>query len=158
MDSLLLLKRVESVFPYVEMPAHENLPFHKSNCRACGYFANDVEEYRGREVSSEFVRSIHQELPCASALATLWILPIYLRYCLTEGQYSSTEVDYFIDGLRPEEKFKADTLERLSLLNSEQLKCIKEVLEWTLEFRMPRDGCVTDIEQAIDFVSFLCEK
>lgn len=154
MDSLILLKEIERVFPFVEMPPKDELVFHQNDCAGCDYLQEDIEQYRDTEISSEFIRLIHQELSQLSAVAWRWVLPSYLRYCLTaEAEYSRMEMEFLIYSLGPADEFQKDTVERLSKLNQKQVGCLIKFLQWCFSRQQWKEYCGEDIERAIRFLS-----
>lgn len=153
MDSLILLKEIERVFPFMEMPPKDELVFHQNDCGECDYLREDIEKYRGKEISSEFIRLIHQELSQLSAIAWRWVLPNYLRYCLTaDAEYSRMETEFFIYSLGPADEFRKDTVERLSKLDPKQIDCLVKFLQWCLGRQYWREYCGEDIERALRFL------
>ena len=78
-----LQQEIEAEFPFTDMPAFDALSLHKDNCRGCEDLRADLEQYRDNPVSIDTLRLVHQELSVLSAESMLWILPYYLRYCIT---------------------------------------------------------------------------
>jgi hypothetical protein len=153
MDTLILLKNIEQVFPFVEMPPKDDLVFKKNDNVEFEDLREDIEQHRGGEISSEFIRLIHQELSLLSAASWQWLLPYYLRYCLTvDAEYSRMEVEFLIYSLGPVDEFKDDTVERLSRLNQHQVDCIVSFLQWCFDRQFWREYCGDDIERAMRFL------
>jgi hypothetical protein len=149
-----LIHEIDTCFPLKEMPATADLSFHQDNCSECDELREDLETYRGKDISGDVIRLIHQQLYSLSADATLWILPYYLKYCLTpEAIYSSMETEYLIYSLRPSPEFKHDTLQRLSSLNGAQIRCLIHFLEWCASHEYWREYCPEDIGEAILFLN-----
>jgi hypothetical protein len=153
METNTLINEIESVFPEVEMPEGLALSFHKDDCFECEYLRNDLEEYRGKEISGEVIRLLHQELSCLSADGWRWILRHYLKFCLTpEAEYNQMETEFLIYNLGPDEKFEEETLQRLSGLNQAQLNCIVHFLEWCAEHPFWKDYFPENIAKALSFI------
>ena len=149
-----LLKEIESVFPLVEMPLGIDLAFHKHGCLECDELREDLEQYRDKEITGEAIRLIHQELSSLSAKAWRWVLPHYLRFCLTpEAKYNRMETEFFIYSLGPDLKFQQETLQRLSMLNKDQINCLVHFLEWCLNDEYWNEYYPEDINKAINFLS-----
>lgn len=152
-DKIALLDEIELVFPFVEMPIVGELTLHDANCPECRYLAEDLEQYRRKDITGETIRLIHQEMSYLSAKATRWILPHYLRYCLTpEAEYNRMETEYLIYHFGPRCEFQQRTSGQLSLLNTVQLKCLIHFFEWCLRQSYWREYCPQDIESAISFL------
>jgi hypothetical protein len=153
MKATTLINEIESEFPEVEMPEGLALSFHKDDFFECEYLRNDLEEYRGKEISGEVIRLLHQELSCLSADGWLWILRHYLKFCLTpEAEYNQMETEFLIYNLGPDEKFEEETLQRLSGLNQAQLNCIVHFLEWCAEHPFWKEYFPESIAKALSFV------
>lgn len=153
MDEKTLLEEIAAVFPAVPMPARQELPFHKSGCAECLEVAADLEQYRGKEVSADVVRGVHQELSHLSAKAWQWLLPDYLRFCLTaDALYSRVETEFLIYSLGPDLKFQADTLRRFSLLTAGQLTCLIHFVEWCSRHEFWSEYFPESIERALTFL------
>jgi len=149
-----LLKEIESVFPFVDMPDKNELVFHKNDCFECDGLLNDLDDYRNKEITGEAIRLVHQELSSLSAKGWRWILPHYLRFCLTpEAEYNRMETEFIIYSLRPSLEFQKDTLLRLSLLNKDQINCLIHFLMWCENQQHWKDYCLEDISKAKKFLS-----
>lgn len=148
-----LSKEIEAVFSFVEMPLGAELLFHKNGCLECGSLLEDIEQYRGKEITGEFIRLIHQELSHLSAKAWRWILPYYLRFCLTpEAEYNQMETEFLIYNLGPDLKFQTETLQRLSLLNKDQINCLIHFLEWCSINQHWKECCPNELGMALKFL------
>ncbi len=153
LDSLELLERIESTFPIVEMPASEELPFATLNERLAGDLIRDLEEFRGKVVTVALIRGVHQEMTHLSPQAWRWILPHYLRFCMTpEAERSRLEMEFLIYNLRPRAEFQHATLERMSLLTEDQVACVLTFLRWCLNSSFWMEYCPDDISEAIGFL------
>src|ERR1051325_5267742 len=116
-DTATVLKRIEGAFPSVDMPLRSELVFHVRSCMQCADLVEDLEQYRGKDVDVNLIRSVYQEMPHLSAKAWRWLLPNYLRFCLTdEAVYSRTETEFLIYNLGPDLQFQVETKQRLSAL------------------------------------------
>ena len=148
-----LLKEIESAFPFVEMPDASDLTFHQMDCYQCEYLKNDIEEYRGKEITGQVIRFFHQEMSLLSAKAWQWILPHYLRFCLTLGaEYNRMEIEFLIYSLSPQLQFQKDTLQRLSGFNQTQIDCLIHFLDWCLGQQYWKDYCPDEINGAMNFL------
>lgn len=134
-DTLSALRRkIESAFPSVDMPPSKNLISPSAARRVEGDgLLRDIEEFRGMPVSVELIRSVHQELHDLSAEAWRWILPHYLRYCMSEaGLESEMELEFLIYKLSPKPEFAHETTEHLALLTQLQINCMIDVVNWCM--------------------------
>jgi hypothetical protein len=153
MDTEALREEIELTFPFVEMPPGNELVFHKGGCPQCADLCKDLEERRGEEITSDFVRMLHQELYNLSAQSMRWILPHYLLFCLTpEAQYNQMETEYLIYNLGPVLKNQKETSQRLSLLNKNQINTLIHFLEWCLLQENWKDLFSEYIAKAINFL------
>ena len=88
-DTETLSAEIRQFFSYVDMPIPEKLTLYNESSSESEYLIRDLEEYRGKPVSQDLLRGIHQELSLLSAEAFAWIMPYFLEYCLSaEGQES----------------------------------------------------------------------
>ena len=149
-----LSKEIEECFPFLEKPIDSELSFHSEGCHECYFLRTDLEEYAGKELPSDAIRHVHQALTCLSAKGYSWVLPSYLRFCLTdEATYNQMETEFLIYNLGPSEQFQPDTLNRLSRLNQKQINCILHFLEWcNSPEHWAREYCGDEVLSAITFI------
>jgi hypothetical protein len=153
-DTSALLKEIESVFPFVDMPEKNEFLFHKNGCFESDGLQNDLEDYRNKEITGDTIRLVHQELSSLSAKVWRWILPHYLRFCLTpEAEYNHMETEFLIYSLSPSSKFKKDTFLRISLLDKDQINCLIHFLMWCENQQHWKGYCLEDISKAKKFLS-----
>jgi len=156
MNTEELLCEINSAFPLIAMPDKFALGFHPKDCHQCAFLAEDLEEYRGKAIDDAAIRQIHQQLTCLSAQAWLWILPHYLRFCLTQPDgYNHAEIEYLLYGLGPDVYFAADTRRRLSLLNSQQVDCLIRFVARLQVDDFWSDYCPAEIARALGFLRTL---
>jgi hypothetical protein len=126
-----LLIEIANAFPPMEMPSSDELSFHAHGCHECQFLREDLEALRGKPIDGELIRLIHMEMSCLSAKAWRWIAPHYIRYCLSpEAYYNATEAEFLVYNLGPEDRFKVETLQRLSLLDTKQIHCFIAFMEY----------------------------
>jgi len=153
MNTNELLAEIQSVFPHVEMPINAELRFHPEGCLHCDYLAQDLEEMRGKPVDGNVIRHLHQEMSCLSAKGWAWALPHYLPFCLTpEAEYNQMETEFLVYNLGPDEKFRTETLQRLSLLSATQLSCLVHFIEWLQAHPKWSEYCPADLSKAREFL------
>ena len=153
MDSSALFSEIGNTFPDMRMPPKAALSFHKGDCPQCEYLRNDLEEYRGKEVTGDVIRYLHQELGCLSTDGLKWILPHYLKFCLTaEAAYNQMETEFMIYHLGPGLKSQEETMLQLSGLNRREIDCLIHFLEWCASHPLWGEYCPEDIERALSFV------
>lgn len=151
-----LLERVTNAFPPVEMPAREEIAYHGDVCDGCADLTEDLEEFRYKKTNGSLIRLVYQEMTHLSAKAWRWLLPEYLRFCLTpEAVYSRMETEFLIYNLGPDARFQEDTRLRLACLNSAQIVCLLEFLQWCLEHEFWKEYCPEHIVRAIEFLKTL---
>jgi len=152
-DTSRLAEEIDLAFPIVEMPKGKELPFQALDGLEAEHLVNDLEQFRGKPFEGAAIRLVHQEMSHLSAKAWRWILPHYLRFCLTpEAEYNRMETEFLIYSLGPDLPFQRDTLQRLSLLTAVQIECLVHFLEWCLDNKYWRDYCPNNITKAIDFL------
>lgn len=123
-----LLQKIENSFKAIPMPARADLLVVEDE--ESQSLAEDLEQIRGKPLSSDVLRLLHQELRRLSPKAILWITPHYLRYSIKdEAKYTQSEVEFFVYSLASSRVQNFSDVEtRLSSFNSQQLKCLCSVL------------------------------
>ena len=156
MNIQTLLDEVERSFGFVAKPRADAISFHDTACDLCSYLRQDLLPYKDEQLPYEAIRCVHQEMSCLSATGWRWVLPSYLRYCLTEAaQVSEMEIEFLIYNLAPSAKHQPDTLKRLSALNQMQISCVLSFLRWCENHKKWSAYCPAEIQQAIEFISTL---
>ncbi len=156
MDKSSILEEIEAAFPFVEMPSESELAFHLNGCRDCDDVREELEHYRGKEITGKAIRAAHRYLSTLSAKATRWILPHYLRFCFTaEAEYNRMETESLIYSLGPGPGAEVleEKLQRLSMLNADQITCLIHFLEWCLGDEYWSQYCPEDIELGLSFLA-----
>jgi hypothetical protein len=117
----------------------------------------DLEKYRDPELPGEAIRVIYQEMTSLSALGWRWVLPSYLKHCLTAGEKPPRGdlTEFLIYNLGPEPKFQGEARERLSLLNQQQISCLVRFLEYLASDPEWSGYCQMNIDRALQFISGL---
>lgn len=151
-----LFVEIESVFKLIEMPNADELTFHKVHCAECDDLREELLLCRGKSITGETIRLIHQELSLLSAKAWRWILPHYLKYCLTpEAEFNQMETQFLIYNLGADIQFQAELSQRLSLLNKDQILCLIHFLEWCSDQEYWQEFCPDSISRGINFLKHL---
>ncbi len=131
MDYTILIKEIESVFPFIKKPAGLEVSFHKVDCYDCLCLQREMEKYPNQELPKNALRWLHNEWSCLSAKGWAWVLPSFLRYCVISNETSDgSETEFLIYSLAPELKYEKDTINRLTELNKEQISCLIHFIEW----------------------------
>jgi hypothetical protein len=157
MDKSSILEEIEAAFPFVEMPSEGELTFHLNGCRDCDDVREELEYYRGKEITGKAIRAAHRYLSVLTSKATRWILPHYLRFCFTaEAEHNRMETESLIYSLGPgpggTEVLDAQ-VQRLSMLNADQITCLIHFLEWCLGDEYWSRYCPEDIESGLGFLA-----
>lgn len=153
MNSNALIAEIEAAFPQVQMPAKSAISFHRAGCDQCEYLRNDLEEHRGKEVTGNLIRYLHQELGCLSTAGLKWVLRDYLKFCLTpEAEYNTMETEFLIYHLGPDLKYQKETLQQLSGFSRNQIECLIHFLEWCATHPKWSEYCPEDIKKALNFM------
>lgn len=155
MNTKILQEEIRTAFVVIDMPDKNDILFHgEDKCQSD--LLCEIEDLRGRVISTEVIRMLHQEMSSLSAKTWLWILPHYLKYCLTpEAEYSQMETEYLIYSLSPTLEFESDSISRLSLLNKAQVKCLIDFVEWCSNNEFWKVYCPDEIFRAKMFLSKL---
>jgi hypothetical protein len=155
-DAESLAKEIDQAFPLIGMPSPEEIQRHLTGCPTCEHLAADLESYRDKLIGVEVIRELHQEISHLSAKALQWILPYYLKYCLTpEAEYSGFETEFLIYSLAPVEEFEADVTCQLSLFNSNQIRVLRKFMAYLLSTDYWRSYCPVELDRGIAFLSKL---
>lgn len=156
MESSKILRKIELAFPFIEMPAKDEMAFHESGCRDCDETSLELEHFRGVNFAIKDAKMLHRSLYMLSPQATQWILPYYLRYCLEpNGEYNHKEIESLIYALSPKIEFQPETFKRLSLLNKDQIDVLILFLRWCLDDEYWSEYCPDNIGEAISFMQKL---
>lgn len=130
MDDRSLLDEIDSAFPHTKMPAtvtRQAPRFIESR-----EIDEDIEEFRFLPITVQAIRAIHLYLPVLSVEAMHWLLPHYLRFCISEEgkRYSRKETASLLCFLGPKPEDVDDTRIILSSLMNEQRICLIHFLAW----------------------------
>ena len=155
MEHADLVVEVDTVFPPVAKPQGLDLSFHRSGCAKCDFLRKDLGDFNGPELPAEGLRHIHQDMSCLSAKAWRWVLPSYLKHCLSANDVLRDETEFLLYNLGPEPKFQEETIERLALLNVQQIDCLIHFLEWCAAHPYWSRYCDDDIARAATFLRTL---
>jgi hypothetical protein len=148
-----LKEDIQATFPIIDMPPSDELVLHKNNCLECDSLRSELEGLRGKKISGAAIRSFHQELSNFSGKGLQWVLPYYLRYCLTpEAAYTRGEIEFLVYNLGPRLEFQSAACQRFSRLNATQVTCLIHFLEWCFEDVYWGDYFPEDITRAINFL------
>lgn len=155
MDAEYLLREIDAAFPPFEMPSSLEFVSETPHYIESDEIRDDMEEFRGKKIDAKAIRTIHRYFPVLSPMATRWILPEYLRFCLTSEAQSHCRVETMslIYALSPDAEFRNDTLTRLSMLNTKQRMCLIHFLQWCLLDEYWIDSDPERIRTGIDFLN-----
>lgn len=152
MEANALLKEIDDVFPFMEMPASAKLTCHQDNCYLCVEIRRYLNASRNMKIDDALIRRLHQELHHLSPYAFRWILPHYFKFCLSSGgKYSQEEVYFLVYNLSPDPEFQDDVYRQLSALNTAQISCLVNFLKWC-EGNEDWVEIMDDIDRAIKFL------
>ena len=155
MDTVALLEEIDRVFPLVAKPSGDLIMFHQSGCYECEGVRNDLEQYSEPSLPDNAIRYLHNDMTCLSADGWRWVLPSYLKRCVTQDLYDPVETEFLIYNLSPNEKYEAETKQRLSKLSQEQLACLVHFIEWCENHPHWSEYCAAEIPKAIEFLHSL---
>lgn len=147
-----LADEIAAEFPILPMPPAARLVVAGSI--GGQFLIDELEMYRDKQIDGHAIRLVHQELPHLTAEGIQWVLPHYLRFCLTpEAQYNREETEYLVYHLGPSLKFQGDTAGRLSLLSSAQVRCLIDFLQWCGSDDYWREYCPEDLKRVEAFLA-----
>ena len=152
METQTLLQEIDALLPPVPKPVGTAISFHESECAHCEYLRNYLAQYTAPELPDEAIRYLHQEMSCLSARGWRWVLPSYLRRCLTQDLYDPVETEFLIYRLGPSAEHENEMRERLSALSQQQVGCLAHFLEWCRAHPHWSEYCGDDIERARAFI------
>jgi hypothetical protein len=151
-----LLEEITIVFPSKVMPQTGDLIVNKGRDSECNYLREDLDAARGQPVTGAVIRLVHQELTCLSVKALQWILPYYLRYCLSDdGQESRMETEFLIYSFSPLEEFKEAALQRFTFLQRDQIVCLLHFVDWCSAHPYWGEYFPEDLQRAREFLRSL---
>jgi hypothetical protein len=157
-DRNAIADEIESRFPFVDRPLDSQLCLHP-DAPTCSELLRSLGELQHRELRVGEIRVVHQLLNQLSPRALLWILPSYLRYCVTaEAEYSRMEVEFLIYSFGPELRFQQDAVKRLSLLSRGQIECLIDFISWCLANEFWRSYFEEDLRRAQTFLRTLTQR
>lgn len=158
-QAMMLAKEIDHFFPVIGMPSPENIPAHLDGCSTCAQLASDLNVYRDKPIDAALIREIHQEMSHLSANAWRWVLPHYLRFCLTpEAEYSCFETEFLIYNLVPATEFEVATKARLSLLSDDQVRVLRDFLTHLLSTDYWRNYSPAKLTRGVAFLSEILEE
>jgi len=147
---------INAAFPPQEMPEKADILFYENYSLEKESLLEDIEEFRGKNPNADLIRLIHQELSYLSAKFWRWVLPTYMKFCLSpDGKYSSMETQFLIFNLNPRLEFQAKTRKRLSALSAPQIECVIQFLELLSIDEFWQAQCPDEISGAIKFLKNL---
>lgn len=148
-----LIYDIEQAFSFAEMPPSSVVLAEGSDSHDCYGLSDDLDGFRGKEASGDVIRCIHQEILCLSPRAWLWILPYYLKYCLSpEGRYNQFETESLIYTLSPSEEVGGVVEDRLALLDISQLAVLERFLVYLSSQSWWQSYCPEELSAAIFFI------
>lgn len=129
-----LLKEIDEVFQVVPMPSRINLTVHLKGCFDCEEVLDYLDYYRNRSLDGAFFMYMRRNLTSLSPIGFLWLIPYYLKYCLSfDWNFTEEPICFLIYTLNPPPEYEHDAFVRLSALNYRQIICLIHFLEWCNE-------------------------
>lgn len=114
-----LIAEMEAVLPPIPKPVGSALSFHQTGCMQCEFLRGDLEKYNEPLLPDEAVRWLRGELTLLSAEGLRWVLPSYLRRCITQDpECDAMETEFLIYTLGPDPEHEADSVNSRVLLTS----------------------------------------
>ncbi len=150
-----LAAEIDRIFPYVDMPERGAFPIGETDWEIEALL-DEVDTWRGKAITSRLIYYLHQEWYQLSAKAWRWMLPHWLRFCLTpKAAHDGMAIEWLVYSLRPGEAWADRTRKQLGLLSAPQIECLIHFLEWLSRHPRFGDYFPEDIAQAILFLQSL---
>jgi hypothetical protein len=157
-DVNALINEVKVELYPMAMPASSHVIASDCSVVDCYGLLDDLEVFRGKPVSGDLIRLVHQRLLCLSPAGWRWVMPYYLIYCLSsEGQRNRFETEYLIYALSPSDEQHADVVGRLGLFDVAQLALVEKFLLYLASDPWWMSYCPLDLERAVNFIRVLVE-
>jgi hypothetical protein len=157
-SSAELLLEIESILPPVSKPSGSNLSFHPTECMQCEFLRNDLKEYDGQVLPERAIRWLRGELTLLSAQGWRWVMPSYLKHCVTQDpNYDPMETEFLIYSLGPDQEHEEDAVKRLADFTQAQLQLLSHFLEWCAEHPHWSVYCPDDVAKAQSFMAKLMQ-
>ena len=154
METEELLTQIETAFPIMAMPPLEAIVAHDDKCPECRGLTKDLERYKDAPINGDAIRLLHQQLYHLSSPGLHWILPYYLRYCLTsEAIYNRFETEFLIYSFAPLPQYYEDAVSRLSGIDLVQARCLWSFFDWCLSDPDWRSSYGQEISLAMSFLA-----
>ena len=156
-----IYKEINDYFPYVLMPPTDKLVIHNDDCYQCQYLKKDlIELYSNKTILDEpLIRSLHMELLLLTPESWFWIMPSYLRYCLSREPYIDMNygdsVTEFLTYQFEQTDFqsKTDIMRNISLFNVNQLNTLKRFFIYLSSSSYWEDDA--SLKEAINFFDYI---
>jgi hypothetical protein len=127
----------------------------KSHCSDCQYLRDKIREWQNRTGRGEPDGFPVLDVYCLSATGMKWALPHYIRQCLKNGSYNNQMAERLIYHLHPISDVRHEVLTSLSLLDSQQISCLKLFVEWCGSEVNINEDMSDEIEAARQFLNSL---
>ncbi|WP_373994454.1 DUF6714 family protein [Duganella sp. Root1480D1] len=140
------------------MPSNELLTLHSDKCSECEYVRENIERFRSSCFGEAGAQVVYLELSHLTAQAWNWMLPHYLRFCISdEAKNESTLTAFFLYQFYPVQKLSQLISHKLFSLNMDQFLCLAHFLTWALNDPIRRDEDGEDIKDSITFLKELIQ-
>ena len=157
MNRQTLSELVDRCFPFIPKPKRHEIPFHTQGCAQCRLTVETLDIYNDEQLPKAAIKQIFDQLCTLSAKATAWVYPSYLRVALQSTEPYDTIPEFLIYNLSPADKHKANTQQRLAMLNKNQIECLIEIMIYWQNTEHWRDYCGDDLKKAVQFLKELTE-
>lgn len=116
------------------MPDIAKLIAHDDKCPDCRDLLSDLSQVNSAAIDGATIRRLHQGLHHLSPTGWNWVLPHYLRYCVTpEAAHNRFETEYLIYAFSPSPEYEKDTYERMVEITNFQAQCLYDFFDWCLD-------------------------
>lgn len=132
-----LREEIENAFNFVAKPAHGVFLVRRDNRYDCQYVTDALDAYNEMELPPQALRYLHSDLFCLSPIGFRWVLPSYLRYCVSDTAIlyrdELLETEFLIYHLSHDSQYQAEVMQQLAIMNSQQIDCLISFVGWCKE-------------------------
>jgi hypothetical protein len=130
----LIIEEIDKAFPPVDMPVRQKLYCSDGQLRDPDQLEEDLDCFRRKLVNRELFYWVHDELILLSPETWRWLIPNYVKFCLTrEGYYNEfpeqpANALIWVLGCESAESTQLEL--RLAFFNKGQLGCLLKFVDW----------------------------
>jgi hypothetical protein len=155
MEGRNLLAEIDAALPQVPKPLPERLVFHAQGCGQCEMLRKDLCDFSEGALTDQEISFLVDELSKLSPESTRWVMPSYLRRCVTQDLTDPRETEFLIYNLAPAAAHEGDTLAQFAALGALGASCLLHFLDWCQDHPHWSQYCASELPVARAFVNRL---